>query len=199
MAHKIRLVVDQNFDRFLTSIFGRFWVVLGRQVGIIFGPFGGQVGPSSVQKASWKRIIIKNVNFHETLRLPIPQRYLEPQDGSQNGSRSVQDGSKRLLKSNFFALEIHLKFCPVLGAILARFWLSFGALSTLDSRTIFALEIDLLFLELRLPSWSPPSRPQRRPRDLQKDSRGAQEAPRLPQEAPKSTPGGSKRASRDPK
>ena len=118
MDRKIRLVVDQNFDRFLTSIFGRFWVVLGRQVGVIFGPFGGQVGPSSVQKASWKLIFIKNVNFHQTLRLPIPQRYLEPQDGSQNGPRSVQDGSKRLLKSNFFALEHRLKFGFVLVPIL---------------------------------------------------------------------------------
>ena len=110
MDRKIRLVFDQNFDHFLTSIFGRFGVVLGRQVGVIFGPFGGQVGPSSVQKASWKRIIIKNVNFHETLRLPIPQRFLEPQDAAQNAPRSAQDSPERLLKSNFFALEHRLKF-----------------------------------------------------------------------------------------
>ncbi len=107
---KIRLVVDQNFDHFLTSIFGRFGVVLGRHLGVIFGTFGGQDGPSSVQNASWKRIIIKNVNVHETLRLPIPQRYLEPQDGLQNAPRSAQDGSKSLLESNFFALENHLKY-----------------------------------------------------------------------------------------
>ena len=43
---------DQNFDHFLTSIFGRFWVVLGRHLGVIFGPFGGQGGPSWVQNAS---------------------------------------------------------------------------------------------------------------------------------------------------
>ena len=127
MDHQNRLEIDQNFDHFLTSIFDRFWVVLGRQVGVIFGPFGGQDGPSSVQNASWKRIIIKNVNFHETLRLPIPQRYLEPQDGSQNGSRSAQDGPKRLLKSIFFALENRLKFGFVLDNILIDFGLQNGA------------------------------------------------------------------------
>ena len=43
MNLKIRLVVDQNFDHFLDSIFGRFWLVLGRHLGVIFGTFGGQV------------------------------------------------------------------------------------------------------------------------------------------------------------
>ena len=109
MDHKIRLVVDQNFDRFLTSIFGRFGVVLGRQVGVILGTFGGQDRPRSVQNASWKPINIKNVNFHQILRFPIPELYFGPQDGLQNAPRSAQDGSKRLLKSNFFALENPLK------------------------------------------------------------------------------------------
>ena len=36
-----RLFFDQNFDHFLTSIFGRFRVVLGRHLGVIFGSFGG--------------------------------------------------------------------------------------------------------------------------------------------------------------
>ena len=121
VAHKIRLVVDQNFNRFLTSIFGRFWVVLGRQVGVIFGPFGDPVGPSSVQNASWKRISIKNVNFHETLRLPIPQRFLEPQDGAQNGPRSAQDGPKRLLKTIFWLLKIVFKFVSFGVSILVDF------------------------------------------------------------------------------
>ena len=47
-----RLEIDQNFDHFLDSIFGRFGVVLGRQVGVIFGTFGAQDAPSSVQNAS---------------------------------------------------------------------------------------------------------------------------------------------------
>ena len=52
MNHPKRLFFDQNFDHFLTSILDRFWVVLGRPLGVIFGTFGGQVGPSSVQNAS---------------------------------------------------------------------------------------------------------------------------------------------------
>ena len=123
MDHKIRLVFDQNFDHFLTSFFGRFGVVLGRHLGVMFGPFGGQDGPSSVQNASWKRIIMKNVNFHETLRLPIPQRFLEPQDGLQNATRSAQDGPKRLLESTFFVFKNSLKFGLVLGPILVDFGL----------------------------------------------------------------------------
>ena len=47
MDHKICLVVDQNFDRFLTSIFGRFAVVWGHHLGVIFGTFGVQVGVPS--------------------------------------------------------------------------------------------------------------------------------------------------------
>ena len=66
-----RLEIDQNFDHFLDSIFDRFWVVLGRQVGVIFGLFGGQDRPRSVQNASWKLINIKNVNFHQIMRIPL--------------------------------------------------------------------------------------------------------------------------------
>ena len=109
-ACKIRLVFDQNFDRFLTSIFGRFGVVLGRQVGFILGPLGGQDRPRSVQNASWKLILMKNVNFALALRNPIPERFWGPQDGAQNAPRSAQDSSKRLLERNFFALENRLKF-----------------------------------------------------------------------------------------
>ena len=52
MNLKIRLVVDQNDDQFLISIFDRFGIVLGCHLGVIFGILGGQVGPSSVQNAS---------------------------------------------------------------------------------------------------------------------------------------------------
>ena len=48
----IRPFFDQNFDHFFTSIFGRFGIVLGNHLGVIFGTFGGQVEPSSVQNAS---------------------------------------------------------------------------------------------------------------------------------------------------
>ena len=94
----------------LKSILKRFWVVLGRPLGVILGTFGGQDAPSSVKNASWKCINIKNVNFHQILRFPIPERKFGPQDALQNAPRSAQKGSKRLLKSNFFALESRLNF-----------------------------------------------------------------------------------------
>ena len=127
MTHKIRLVVDQNFDRFLTSIFGRFGVVLGSQVGVIFGSFGLQDRPRSVQNASWKPINIKNVNFHQILRPLVPERKFGSQDGLQNAPRSAQDGSKRLLKSIFFALENRLNLWFVLGWFLVDFGAQNGA------------------------------------------------------------------------
>ena len=68
------------------------------------------------------------MNVHETLRLPIPQRFWEPQDASQNAPRSAQDGSKRLLKMIFFALENRLNFGLVLDPILVDFGLLFGSL-----------------------------------------------------------------------
>ena len=104
-AHKFRFENEPNFDHFLDSIFGRFGVVLGRQVGVIFGTFGAQDAPSSVQNASWKRNNIKNMNFAPVLRFPIPERSWGAQDDPQNAPRSAQDGPKRLLKTIFFALE----------------------------------------------------------------------------------------------
>ena len=113
VIHKIRLVVDQNFVfrkclaciRFRKNL-GSLWGRLGAKLGSFLALLAGQDGPSSVQNASWKLIDIKNVNFHQTLCLPIPQRFLEPQDASLNAPRSAQDGSKRLLKSIFLLLKI---------------------------------------------------------------------------------------------
>ena len=62
---------DQNFDLFLASIFGRFGAVLGPSWGVIFGPLGAQVGPSSLQDAFRKPIFVKNVDFAPVLRFPI--------------------------------------------------------------------------------------------------------------------------------
>ena len=115
--HHERLFLDQNFNHFLTSILDRFGVVLGRHLGVIFGTFGLEDRPSWVQNASWKRINIKNVIFHQILRPLIPERKFAPQDGFQNASRSAPDGPKRLLESNFFVLEHRLKFGLVLGTV----------------------------------------------------------------------------------
>ena len=46
--HPGRLFCDQNFNHFLAWIFVRFWAFLGGHLGVIFGIFGGQVGPRSV-------------------------------------------------------------------------------------------------------------------------------------------------------
>ena len=96
---------------------------MGRQVGVIFGTFGGQDRPSSVLNASWKLINVKNVNFQQILRIPIPERYFGAQHGLRNATSSAQDGSKRLLKMIFFALGNRLKFGLVLGPILVDFGL----------------------------------------------------------------------------
>ena len=143
------------------------------------------------------------MNFHQTLRLPIPQRYLEPQDGLQNAPRSVQNGSKRLLESNFFALENRLKFGLVLGAILERFWLPNPSQKTWGEPPPFcilkAFIFEVLFASLQEgprsvqeapkrpqeASRSAPRGPKRPPRALQEASRGPQETPRAGQEGSK--------------
>jgi hypothetical protein len=51
-AHADSLEIDQHFEHFLESMFDRFGVVLGCHLGAIFGPFGVQVAPSSVQNLS---------------------------------------------------------------------------------------------------------------------------------------------------
>ena len=152
---------------------------MGRQLGVIFGPVGGQDRPSSVQNASWKRIFIKNVNFHQTLRLPIPQRFLEPQDASQNAPRSVQDGPKRLLESNFFALENRLKFCLVLAPILVD--LGRPKCSQIGWMILRGEVWKLIFFCMSA-LWCFGH--------LQGGLQRVQEAPKRPQEAPKSTPRG---------
>ena len=59
-------------------MFGRFWVVLGRQDGVILGTFGGQDGPRQVQNASWKPINIQNVISHQTHARVYGSAILEP-------------------------------------------------------------------------------------------------------------------------
>ena len=80
-AHGGRLGIDRKLGHFLDSIFDRFWVVVGRQVGVVLNLFGNQVRPSSVQNASWKLINIKNVNCHQTLRPLAPERISGCQGG----------------------------------------------------------------------------------------------------------------------
>ena len=55
-----------NFDRFLKSIFGRFGVVLGPHLGVIFGHVGRQVGPSRLLKHHF----LQKVDFQKNERHP---------------------------------------------------------------------------------------------------------------------------------
>ena len=158
-------------------------------LGVILGTFGGQVGPSSVQNASWKLINIKNVNFHHILRFPIPERFFEPQDGTQNAPRSAQDGSKRLLESNFFALENRLKFCLVLDAILVDFGPPNPSPKVWGKpppfRSNIGLYLTCYLCHILIASKTPQEAP-KSPQDPPKSApRGSQRPPRAPQEAPR--------------
>ena len=119
--HPPALFFYQNFNQFLASIFYRFLIVLGWHLGVIFGTFGSQVEPSSLQNAFWKLIFCKNVNFPQILRFPIRKRFVGPQDDLQNASRSAQDGSKTVLKSVFLDVKNNLNFCLVSGLVFHGF------------------------------------------------------------------------------
>ena len=161
---------------------------LGLQVGVIFGPFGGQVRPSCVQNASWKLINIKNVNFHETLRLPIPQRFLEPQDGAQNGPRRPQEA----LEDDFLALGNGLKICVVLGVDFGRFWAPKWHPKTQVDSLFGGLEVDLFWHVVFMLFWTASKTTQEAPKRPQEPSK-------RPQNPPKSAPRGSKRPQEHPR
>ena len=125
------------------------------------------------------------MNFHQILCPLIPERILGSQDALQNAPRSVQDGSKRLLKSIFFALENRSEFCLVLGSILIDFgaqngpkklWVQdfFGYFLGFKNALCFCLVLGRL--------QDGPRGSKRRPRGPRKPSGVPQEAPRGSQE-----------------
>ena len=111
------------FDVDFWSIWGRFGAPSWGHFGHFGRPRWAKIGPKRVLEAYQhpKRDVSPNTCPR------VPERYIGAQDGSQNAPRSAQDGSKRLLKSTFFALENRLKFGLVLGAILADFGLPNGS------------------------------------------------------------------------
>ena len=135
------------------------------------------------------------MNFHKIIRPLVPERKFGPQDDLQNAPRSAQDVPKRVLKSNFFALENRLKIGLVLESILVGFGLpkpplQVGSVVRLD-------DLNLVFWGMMFLCCLG---------SAQDDPRGAQVAPRPPQErlkrlrdAGKSAPGGPKRSPRDPR
>ena len=94
-----------------------------------------------------------------------------PQDGLLNAPSSAQDGSKSLLKSDFYALENRLKFCLVSGGIFNRFGLPNGGPKVRRVAPFFPFEIGFhlegSFCRSKTPQ-EVPKRCPRAPRDLPK-------------------------------
>ena len=86
-------------------------------------PSSAKFGPKRVLEAYQHQ----KRDFSPNTRPRVRERKFGVQDGLQKAPRSAQDGSKTLLKSNFFALKNRLKFGFVLGAILVDFGSQNGA------------------------------------------------------------------------
>ena len=109
-----------------------------------------------------------------------------PQDRHQNDPRQTQDGSKRVLRAFFFDVELCVRFCSVLGSILAPLG------SLLD------FKIDLRIVQkadcaniAQKDGFKDPKAAPRGPKTLPEVPRSPQEAaktpPRRSQEAPRGT------------
>ena len=108
-------------------IFDRFLV----RLGVVLAPF---LAPKLVQnrlKIASRRFLgpffFKNADFHADLRFPRFFHQNRPQDEAKIRLRSPQDGSKTVLKSFFFDVEICLRFWSVLGSVLVAFGAPLGS------------------------------------------------------------------------
>ena len=97
------------------------------------------------------------------------------------GPRSAQEGSKRLLKSHFFALKNCLKICSVLGPILVVFGSLWGGQKLGWCPPCWVWKLMFFGHVIFVTFESPLSWPKRRPRR----PRGPQTPPRAPREAPR--------------
>ena len=91
----------------LTSIFDRLGVDLGSVLGVIFGRFGALVGQSWSQDRLRTVLTSKKCFFKKTSATLGESTILEPkstQDGTQDGPRLPQDGSKIVLDRFLFVL-----------------------------------------------------------------------------------------------
>ena len=109
-------------------LFDRFGVAFGCHVGSILGakidPSRAKIGPRWLLK----RYFLKNVNFHETSAGVMSGAFPGPQDGTQNDTKSHQDGSKTVLFRFFFRFVFCIDFWSLFGAILVPFWGVLGRL-----------------------------------------------------------------------
>ena len=108
-------------------IFDRFLV----RLGLVLAPF---LAPKLVQnrlKIASRRFLrplfFKHADFHADLRFPRFFHQNRPQDEAKIRLRSPQDGSKTVLKSFFFDVEICLRFWSVLGSVLVAFGAPLGS------------------------------------------------------------------------
>ena len=107
--------------------FYRFWIRFGTHFGSIWeakiDPNRAKLGPRRLLK----RYFFKNADFHADLRFPRFFHQNRPQDEAKIGLRSPQDGSKTVLKSFFFDVEICLRIWSVLGSVLVAFGAPLGS------------------------------------------------------------------------
>ena len=130
---------------------------------------------------------MKNVNFAPVLVFPIRKCFFGPQDGLQNALRSPQDGSKRVLRSNFFRHRFCLRFWSTFGPVLVPSWPPFGRPKRPQNRSKNRSKIVLLQDGL-----------QDRSKTAQEPPKTLPGLPRTPSRPPKTLPKRPPRASRAP-
>ena len=89
-----------------------------------------KLAPNRLKIASRRLLrpyFFKNADFHADLRFPRFFHQNRPQDEAKIRLRSPQDGSKTVLKSFFFDVEICLRFWSVLGSVLVAFGAPLGS------------------------------------------------------------------------
>ena len=130
---------------------------------------------------------MKNVDFAPVLVFPIRKCFFGPQDGLQNAQRSPQDGSKRVLRSNFFRHRFWLRFWSTFGPVLVLSWPPFGRPKRPQNRSKNRSKIVLLQDGL-----------QDRSKTAQEPPKTLPGLPRTPSRLPKTLPKRPPRASRAP-
>ena len=128
-------------------IFDRFLVPLGLVLALFLAPKLVQNRLKIASRQLLKRLFFKNADFHADLRFPMLFHQNRPQDEAKIGLRSPQDGSKTVLKSFIFDIEICLRFLSVLGSVLVAFGPPLGS----QVGTKIGQKIDL---ELQDRSWA---------------------------------------------
>ncbi len=105
-------------------IFDRFLIRFGSILGLFWAPKSVQNRPQIGPRRFLRAYFFKNADFHADLRFPMFFHQNRPQDEAEIGPRWPQDGTKTVLKSFFFDVEICLRFWSVLGSV----WSLLGSL-----------------------------------------------------------------------